>query len=74
MEETNLPEFIENKSSECLIYKVREMYVMLDSDVASYFNVETKYLNICMKRNINRFSSDIVKVDKKKIWSTFVFC
>ena len=67
MKETNLPKFIENNSLECLIYKVRETYVMLDSNVASFFNVETKYLNICMKRNINRFPDDFcLKLNSKE--------
>ena len=35
-----------------LIYKFRGKEVMLDSDIAKLFNVETKYLNRQMKRNI----------------------
>lgn len=31
---------------------------MLDSDVAYFFGVETKYLNRQMKRNIERFPED----------------
>jgi hypothetical protein len=56
-----------------LIYEFRGKQVMLDSDLAKLFKVETRQLNQQMKRNISRFCSDIVKVDKKKISSTFIF-
>src|SRR5690554_19782 len=38
-----------------LIYTVRGKQVMLDSDLASLYQVETKYLNRAVKRNIERF-------------------
>jgi len=41
---------IENK-----IFTVRGLPVMLDSDLANLYRVETKYLNKVVKRNINRF-------------------
>ena len=41
---------IENK-----IFTVRGLPVMLDSDLANLYRVETKYLNKAVKRNINRF-------------------
>ncbi len=37
------------------IYTVRGMQVMLDSDLAELYNVETKALNRAVKRNIARF-------------------
>ena len=37
------------------IYEIRGYRVMLDSDIAVYFGVETKALNRAMKRNIKRF-------------------
>ena len=43
---------IENK-----IYEIRGVQVMLSSDVAQLYNVETKALNQTIKRNINRFPS-----------------
>ena len=49
---------IENKNIEECIYSIRGQQVMLDSDVAYFFEVETKYLNKQMKRNINRFPDD----------------
>ena len=41
-----------------LIYEFRGKQVMLDSDLANLFEVETKALNQQMKRNINRFPED----------------
>lgn len=41
-----------------LIRDVRGKQVMLDSDIAALFDVEVKYLNRQMKRNINRFPED----------------
>ena len=41
----NQLEKIENKTVENLIYEIRGMQVMLDSDVALCFNVTTKRLN-----------------------------
>ena len=38
-----------------LIYVVRNQQVMLDSDLAMLYQVETKRLNEAAKRNISRF-------------------
>ena len=38
-----------------LIYEVRGLQVMLDSDVAMLYNVETKRINEAMKNNLERF-------------------
>ena len=40
------------------IYNIRGQQVMLDSDVAALFGVETKNLNKAMKRNQSRFPED----------------
>ena len=40
---------------EDMIYEVRGVQVMLSSDVAKIYQVETKVLNQTIKRNINRF-------------------
>ena len=40
---------------EDLIYKIRGKQVMLSSDVAKLYQVETKRINEVIKRNINRF-------------------
>ncbi|MCM1088779.1 MAG: ORF6N domain-containing protein [Muribaculaceae bacterium] len=41
-----------------LIYVVRNQQVMLDSDIAMLYQVETKSLNRAVKRNIKRFPKD----------------
>ncbi len=43
-------EMIQNK-----IYTVRAMQVMLDSDLADLYQVETKQLNRAVSRNLKRF-------------------
>jgi len=58
MKPENLPEKIDEKIVENLIYEIRGMQVMLDSDVAFFFNVSVRRLNEQMKRNINRFPQD----------------
>ena len=45
----------ENISIENMIYEIRGMEVMLDSDLSKLYQVETKVLNQTIKRNINRF-------------------
>ncbi len=40
------------------IYIIREQKVMLDSDLAKLYQVETKYLKRMVKRNIERFKDD----------------
>lgn len=41
-----------------LIYVFRNQQVMIDSDLAMLYQVETKYLNRAVKRNIERFPED----------------
>lgn len=41
-----------------LIYVIRGQQVMLDSDLAMMYQVETKNLNKAVKRNVNRFPED----------------
>lgn len=40
---------------ENMIYEIRGKQVMLASDVAKLYHVETKVLNQTIKRNMNRF-------------------
>ena len=46
---------ISTKEIRNLIYSIRGKQVMLDSDLASLYQVETKNLNKAVKRNIERF-------------------
>lgn len=43
-----------------LIYEIRGHKVMLDSDLASLYEVETRALNQAVKRNIERFPKDFM--------------
>ena len=45
----------ENVAIENMIYEIRGNQVMLSSDVANIYQVETKRINEVIKRNINRF-------------------
>ena len=42
------------------IYEIRGQKVMLDFDLAELYEVETKNLNLAVKRNINRFPPDFM--------------
>ena len=46
---------ISPKEIKNLIYTIRDKQVMLDSDLAVLYQVETKNLNKAVKRNIDRF-------------------
>ena len=61
MNEIEKPLIIESfkkKEIENCIYNIRGQQVMLDSDVAFFFGIETRVLNQQMKRNIERFPED----------------
>lgn len=47
---------------EKMIYVVRDHKVMIDSDLAELYQVETKVLNQAVKRNLDRFPSDFMIV------------
>ncbi len=42
------------------IYEIRNLKVMLDSDLAELYGVETKVLNQAVKRNMERFPDDFM--------------
>lgn len=42
------------------IYVIRGQRVMLDSDIAGFYGVETKVLNQAVKRNMNRFPENFM--------------
>ena len=48
---------IESKDIGSLIYVIRGQQVMLDSDLAMLYQVETKVFNQAVSRNIERFQS-----------------
>ena len=45
---------------EKMIYVIREKKVMLDSDLAELYGVETKAFNQAVKRNLHRFPEDFM--------------
>ena len=51
---------IDSINIESLIRVIRGQQVMLDSDLAMLYGVETKALNQAVKRNINRFPEDFM--------------
>lgn len=51
-------EKIDNNTIKSKIYTIRGMQVMVDSDLAMLYEVETKYLNRQKSRNIDRFPED----------------
>jgi hypothetical protein len=53
---------------EAMIYTVRGQRVMLDSDLAKLYGVETKVLNQAVKRNEERFPYDfLIKPDSSEL-------
>lgn len=60
---------IKQKDIESLIIEIREEKVILDSDVASIYGLETKRINEAVKNNPDKFPVGyILEVDKKE-WS-----
>jgi hypothetical protein len=51
---------IDLKEIEGMIFVVRGQKVMLDSDLAALYEVETKSLNRAVRRNIDRFPEDFM--------------
>ena len=60
---------------EDMIYEVRGVQVMLSSDVAKLYQVETRRINEVIKRNINRFPErfmfQLTKEESEEISSRF---
>ncbi len=60
---------------ENMIYKIEEKEIMLDSDLASLYNVETKRINEAVKNNPekfpSRFSWTLTDEEKNNLWSKF---
>ena len=54
-----------------LIYEIRGHKVMLDSDLARLYEVETKHLNRAVKRNIERFPNNFMFQLTKEEYDSF---
>ena len=65
----------ENIIVEDMIYEIRGVQVMLDSDIAKLYRVETKRINEAVKNNPDkfpeRFSFILSDYEKKNLWSKF---
>ncbi|MCU0239078.1 MAG: ORF6N domain-containing protein [Pyrinomonadaceae bacterium] len=53
-------EIIKVEDIEQKVYLIRGQRVMLDSDLAEFYQVETKSLNRAVKRNSTRFPTDFM--------------
>ena len=67
-------EIIEKENIENMIYEIRGVEVMLDSDLAKLYQCKngTKDINKAVKRNIERFPNDfyfkLTELEKKLLW------
>ena len=68
-------EIIEKEKIENMIYEIRGKQVMLDSDLAKLYQVETKRVNEAVKNNPfkfpERFSFVMTNLEKEDLWSKF---
>jgi len=55
-----------------MIYEVRSLKVMLDSDLASLYGVPTQRLNEAVKRNIRRFPEDFMFQITDDEWNSLI--
>lgn len=51
-----------------MIYEIRGQKVMLDFELAELYEIETRYLNKAVKRNIERFPTDFMFQLTKEEW------
>jgi len=59
-------QIIQNK-----IYEIRGLRVMLDFDLATLYEVETKRLKEAVRRNSNRFPPDFMFELNQQEWAKF---
>ena len=68
-------EIIEKENIDNLIYEIRGKQVMLDTDLANLYQVETKRINEAIKNNTlkfpERFSFILTDYEKNNLWSNF---
>jgi len=66
-------QIIQKEKIENLIYEVRGNQVMLDSDLASLYNIMTGNLNKAVKRNLGRFPKDFMFQLTKEEYDCLIF-
>lgn len=64
---------IQESTIKNLIYVIRGQQVMLDSDLAALYQVETRNLNKAMKRNMDRFPEDFCFQLTKEEYTNLMF-
>lgn len=57
-EDLNVIKYENYENIKNLIYTIRGKHVMLDSDVARLYHYETKYINLAVRRNKERFPKE----------------
>ena len=66
---------VDDRMIEDMIYEIRGKQVMLDSDLAKLYGVETKRINEAVKNNIDKFPDDfyfeLTKEDDEFLRSKF---
>ena len=55
------------------IYTIRDVQIMLDSDLAAFYAVDTKVLNRAVKRNIERFPQEFMFQLTQDEWASLRF-
>ena len=70
---TELEMAISETTIKNLIYVIRGQQVMLDSDLAMLYHVETFNLNKAMKRNVDRFPEDFCFQLTKEEYKNLIF-
>ena len=61
------------KSIQNRIYELRGERVMIDKDLATLYEIETKALNLAVKRNIKRFPKDFMFQLNQEEWESIRF-
>lgn len=61
---------MELKTIQSRIYEIRGLKVMLDADLATLYEVQTKVINQAVKRNIDRFPIDFMFQLTELEWDT----
>ena len=56
----NSLELLDESNIKNKIYTIRGKQVMLDRDLAKFYQIKTKVLNQAVKRNIERFPEDFM--------------
>lgn len=63
---------LSNKDIEDKIYYIRNLKVMLDSDLAALYGVETRILNQAIARNAERFPEDFMFTLTPQEWNNLI--